>query len=73
MDFGQGRGNDKEEVNQNMHKSGSGAKSGGSNFAFVDGSVRMLPYGGSVRPVNLWAITDVWRNAPVDLGDTGTK
>jgi len=67
MDFGQGRGNDKEEVNQNMHKSGSGAKSGGSNFAFVDGSVRMLPYGGSVKPVNLWAITDVWRNAPVDL------
>jgi prepilin-type N-terminal cleavage/methylation domain-containing protein/prepilin-type processing-associated H-X9-DG protein len=73
MDFGQGGGNDKEEVNQNMHKSGSGATSGGSNFAFVDGSVRMLRYGGSVRPINLWAITDVWRNAPVDLGDGATK
>src|SRR5258706_1090897 len=48
MDFGQGKGNDKEEVNQNMHKSGSGKTSGGSNFAFVDGSTRMLPYGGSV-------------------------
>ena len=72
MDFGQGRGNDKEEVAQNMHRSGGG-RSGGSNFAFADGSVRMLAYGGSVRPVNLWAITDVWRNAPVDLGDGDGK
>jgi prepilin-type N-terminal cleavage/methylation domain-containing protein/prepilin-type processing-associated H-X9-DG protein len=67
MDFAQGKGNDKEELNQNMHKSGSGATSGGSNYAFVDGSVRMLPYGASVRPLNLWATTDIWRNAPVDL------
>lgn len=66
MDFGQGSGNDKEEVAQNMHQSG-GAKSGGSNFAFVDGSVRFLKYLGSVKPVNLWAVTDEWRNAPVDL------
>jgi prepilin-type N-terminal cleavage/methylation domain-containing protein/prepilin-type processing-associated H-X9-DG protein len=69
MDFGQGKGNDKEEVNQNMHKSGSGKTSGGSNFAFADGSTRMLRYGGSVRPLNLWAITDMWRNAPVNLDD----
>jgi prepilin-type N-terminal cleavage/methylation domain-containing protein/prepilin-type processing-associated H-X9-DG protein len=68
MDFGQGKGNDKQEVNQNMHK-GSGKTSGGSNFAFVDGSTRMLPYGGSVRPINLWAVTDIWRNAPVDLNE----
>jgi prepilin-type N-terminal cleavage/methylation domain-containing protein/prepilin-type processing-associated H-X9-DG protein len=67
MDFGQGKGNDKQEVAQNMHKSGSGATSGGSNFAFVDGSTRMLRYGGSVTPINLWAVTDLWRNAPVDL------
>jgi prepilin-type N-terminal cleavage/methylation domain-containing protein/prepilin-type processing-associated H-X9-DG protein len=66
MDFGQGNGNDKDEVNQNAHKSG-GANSGGSNFAFVDGSVRLLRYGGSVQPVNLWAVTDEWRNAPVQL------
>jgi prepilin-type N-terminal cleavage/methylation domain-containing protein len=70
MDFGQGKGNDKEELNQNMHKSGSGKKSGGSDFAFVDGSARMLAYGGSVRPINLWATTDIWRNAPVDLDNT---
>jgi prepilin-type N-terminal cleavage/methylation domain-containing protein/prepilin-type processing-associated H-X9-DG protein len=67
MDFGQGKGNDKEEVAQNMHRTGSGLKSGGSNFAFVDGSTQMLKYGGSVTPVNLWAVTDIWRNAPVDL------
>jgi prepilin-type processing-associated H-X9-DG protein len=69
MDFGQGRGNDKEEVNQNMHKSGAGKTSGGSNFSFADGSTRMVAYGGSVRPVNLWAITDIWRNAPVTIED----
>jgi prepilin-type N-terminal cleavage/methylation domain-containing protein len=67
MDFGQKGGNDKEEVNQNMHKSGSGQTSGGSNFDFVDGSARMLAYGASVKPVNLWATTDIWRNAPVDI------
>ena len=67
MDFGQGKGNDKEEVNQNMHRSGGDKKSGGSNFNFVDGSVRYLRYGGSVRPVNLWAVTELWRNAPVEL------
>jgi prepilin-type N-terminal cleavage/methylation domain-containing protein/prepilin-type processing-associated H-X9-DG protein len=60
MDFGQKSGNDKQEVNHNMHRSGS-------NFAFVDGSVRLLAYLGSIQPVNLWATTDQWRNAPVDL------
>jgi prepilin-type N-terminal cleavage/methylation domain-containing protein len=68
MDLNQGNsGNDKEEVNHNMHKSGNGKTSGGSNFHFVDGSARMLLYGGSVRPVNMWAVTDAWRNAPVEL------
>lgn len=67
MDFGQGAGNDREEVNQNMHRSGGGARSGGSNFAMVDGSTRFLGYGGSIRPLNLWAVTDIWRNAPVEL------
>ena len=67
MDFGQEEGNDKQHVNQNMHKSGAGKTSGGSNYAFVDGSSRMLPYAGSVKPVNLWAVTEVWRSAPVEL------
>lgn len=66
MDFGQvtqgGSGNDRAEVNHNMH----GAGAGGSHFAFADGSTRYLKFGGSVRPVNLWALTDEWRNAPVE-------
>ncbi len=66
MDFGQKNGNDKQEVSQNMHRY-TGSTSGGSNFAFVDGSVRLLPYLGSIKPVNLWALTDQWRNAPVQL------
>ncbi|MCS1408434.1 MAG: Type II secretion system protein G [Verrucomicrobia subdivision 3 bacterium] len=64
MDFYQGRGNDVEEIDQSRHRRGSNEKTGGSNYAFADGSVRFLKYGSSVRPVNLWAVTDEWRNAP---------
>lgn len=63
MDFGQGAGNDKEEVGHNNH-------GGGSNFAFIDGGVRMLKPYGSVQPINLWASTEVWRNAPVEMDPT---
>lgn len=66
MDFGQKGGNDKEELNHNMHRTGS-------DFAFVDGSARGLERGGSVKPINMWAVTDVWRNAPVDIGDPKDK
>ena len=38
-----------------------------SSGPFADGSARYLKYGGSVIPVNLWAITDEWRAAPVVL------
>ena len=52
-------GNDVEELEQGRH---SGVKnSGGSNFAFCDGSARYLRYGKSVNPINLWAVTDQWR------------
>ena len=57
-------GNDRTIVAHNMHGS---RKSGGSHFSFADGSARYLKYGGSVRPVNLWAVTEEWRNAPVVL------
>jgi len=36
--------------------------SGGSNYLFADGSVRFLPFGECVSPVNQWAITPAWRN-----------
>jgi prepilin-type N-terminal cleavage/methylation domain-containing protein/prepilin-type processing-associated H-X9-DG protein len=67
MDFGQDAGNDKQQVDHAKHRSGNGEKAGGSNFAMADGSVRFMKYAGSVKPLNLWAITEVWRNAPVDL------
>jgi prepilin-type N-terminal cleavage/methylation domain-containing protein/prepilin-type processing-associated H-X9-DG protein len=38
---------------------------GGSNYAFVDGSVRYLKFGRSVSPVNLWGLTPTWRAAIV--------
>jgi prepilin-type N-terminal cleavage/methylation domain-containing protein/prepilin-type processing-associated H-X9-DG protein len=70
MDFDQGdSGNDVDEIAQNRHTADDKSRSGGSNFAFADGSVRFLKYGMSVRPANLWAVTDEWRNAPIQPGE----
>jgi prepilin-type N-terminal cleavage/methylation domain-containing protein/prepilin-type processing-associated H-X9-DG protein len=52
-------GNDYGELQQVRHSSG-----GGSNYAFVDGSVRLLKNWRSVGPqINLWAITETNRTA----------
>jgi len=68
MDFDQGTGgNDVDEIEQARHKSGSAKTSGGSNFTFADSSVRLLRYGESVNPVNLWAVTEAWRAAAVKM------
>lgn len=68
MDFYQGEGNDVDAIDQNKHNaSGAESRAGGSNFAFADGSVRLLKYGESLSPENLWAVTDQWRNAPSPL------
>jgi len=62
------RNNHEEAIDQNKHNaSGDTSRSGGSNFAFTDGSVRFLKYGESLSPENLWAATDQWRNAPSPL------
>jgi prepilin-type N-terminal cleavage/methylation domain-containing protein/prepilin-type processing-associated H-X9-DG protein len=60
MDFYQGNGNDYEELEQTMHLRGPG-HAGSSNYAFVDGSVRGLRYYRGLSPLNLWAVTDLWR------------
>jgi len=63
MDFLEGPiGNQVEELDQTRHASG-GPKStaGGSNYAFVDGSVSFLKFGRSLTPVNLWAVMDDYR------------
>jgi prepilin-type processing-associated H-X9-DG protein len=61
MDFDQGLGNDLEEIEQGRHSTGAVKKSGGSNFAFADGSARYLKYGQMYFPENLWAVTEIWR------------
>ncbi len=36
--------------------------SGGSNYIFADGSARFVKFGRTVSPINMWAVTDAWRN-----------
>jgi prepilin-type N-terminal cleavage/methylation domain-containing protein/prepilin-type processing-associated H-X9-DG protein len=59
MDLIEGVGNDMDKVEQGCHGANSKQiNAGGSNFAFVDGSVRYKKYWTTVRPLNLWAVTD---------------
>jgi prepilin-type N-terminal cleavage/methylation domain-containing protein len=65
MDFLQGaRGNDLEELEHGRHGGGNSPRGRSSNYGFADGSARSLKFGRSITPVNLWAITERWRNAP---------
>jgi prepilin-type processing-associated H-X9-DG protein len=62
MDFYQGYGNDVDQIEHGRHSNPQRSRStGGSNFGFVDGSARYLFYGRSLAPVNLWAVTQLWR------------
>ena len=57
-------GNDYDFLEQCRHSGrGPGSGTGGSNYAFVDGSVRFLKYTQSLDPLNLWAVTDADRLA----------
>jgi prepilin-type N-terminal cleavage/methylation domain-containing protein len=65
MDFHQGvKGNDLEELEHGRHGGGASRRARTSNYGFADGSARALKFGKSITPVNLWAVTDKWRNAP---------
>lgn len=65
VDLHRESGNFLEVLEQARHggarQKNSGGKSGQSNYSFADGSVRSLPHGKSVCPINLWGITDYWR------------
>jgi prepilin-type N-terminal cleavage/methylation domain-containing protein/prepilin-type processing-associated H-X9-DG protein len=62
MDLNEGFGNDFDKVEHGCHSVVRRVKeSGGSNFAFVDGSARFLKYGRSTWPENMWAVKDVDR------------
>jgi prepilin-type N-terminal cleavage/methylation domain-containing protein/prepilin-type processing-associated H-X9-DG protein len=59
MDLDEGVGNDFDRVEQGCHSVvHKQIMAGGSNFAYVDGSVRFNRYGTTVWPLNLWAVTD---------------
>jgi type II secretory pathway pseudopilin PulG len=46
---------------QRRHLRSADPKSGGSNHAYADGSVRYVLYGRSLCPINEWAITEAGR------------
>lgn len=62
------------QLNQSKHmsgqRSGKGEGGGGSNYIFADGSARFMKFGRTVSPINMWAVTDAWRNigAPTTPG-----
>jgi prepilin-type N-terminal cleavage/methylation domain-containing protein/prepilin-type processing-associated H-X9-DG protein len=59
MDMKEGGGNDADRVDSSKHSNRRpGGTSGGSNYAFVDGSVRFLKYGTAVWPLNLWCLSE---------------
>ena len=69
---GGGVGNDVEMIDQGRHsKRVKADTAGGSNFVFVDGSVRYLKFWASVRPLNLWAVMDDWRNSVPNISGPG--
>jgi prepilin-type N-terminal cleavage/methylation domain-containing protein/prepilin-type processing-associated H-X9-DG protein len=62
MDMLEGKGgNDADRIEHGCHSSIHRGRAGGSNFAFVDGSVRFLKYSGSTWPLNMWAVSDADR------------
>lgn len=65
MDMLEGAGgNDADRIEHGCHSTlHKGGRSGGSNFAFVDGGVRFLKYGRSTWPLNLWAVSDADRQS----------
>ncbi len=62
MDIYEGNGNDFDKVEHGCHSvSIKTRNSGGSNFAFVDGSTQYLKFGRAVWPLNQWCVSDADR------------
>ena len=53
-------GNDFTEVEHGRHSRNTKG-SGGSNYIFADGSARFIRYWHALTPINLWGVTDAWR------------
>lgn len=57
---------DLDKVDQGRHMSGVKSKGeGGANYVFSDGHAGYLKWGRSTSPVNMWAVTPLWRNLAV--------
>jgi len=66
MDFEQY--DDIMQLDQNKHnRMNKNSRAGGSNYIFCDGSARYVKYGGTVVPLNLWAVTDFYRTNTIAL------
>ena len=62
MDCFEGQGNDVDQIERARHLSGGKqSKVGYSNYAFADGSSRLVKRGRLLYPLNLWLVTDYWR------------
>jgi prepilin-type N-terminal cleavage/methylation domain-containing protein/prepilin-type processing-associated H-X9-DG protein len=62
MDLFEGNGNDFDKVEHGCHSvSIKSRNSGGSNFAFIDGSTQYLKFGRAVWPLNQWCVSDADR------------
>jgi prepilin-type N-terminal cleavage/methylation domain-containing protein/prepilin-type processing-associated H-X9-DG protein len=69
MDLLEGSGNDVEMVAEQSRHGGNGRAaasggSGGSNYAFTDGSARYIKYPGAFYPLNIWCISADNRSNP---------
>jgi len=63
MDCFEGQGNDVDQIERARHLSGGKKSSVGySNYTFADGSARLIKRGQLLYPLNLWMVTDYWRN-----------
>jgi len=56
--------NEEAELEHGRHGGGSGPRKQQSNFAFADGSARTVPFGGTLNPLNLWAVAEARSHAP---------
>jgi prepilin-type N-terminal cleavage/methylation domain-containing protein len=62
MDFLEGQGNDVDQIERSRHSSSTtDSKAGGSVYTFVDGHAEFIKYKGVLYPLNLWAVTDMFR------------
>jgi len=60
MDFLEG--NDRDVIWRNRHNGGTAKnRVGGSNYTFADGHSEFLRHRGVLYPLNLWAVTDMFR------------